>query len=404
MNKKHRKAGRALASAMLLAFASQATAQTGDAVDLFVAQSLSYDSNVFRLSDEADAQARIGSDKRSDIISNTQIGINLNLPVSLQRIVASASLNHARYERFSDLDYTSRNAMASWLWQAGDPLNGEIGYSENHSMASMSNLQGRTINPITRRRTFGNANYLLTPNWQVQGALALSEQRNEESTQQVNDIDQRIMELGINYLSTAANKLGLSLRHGNGDLPNEQRIGSTFYDNSFTQRSAGIVTDWTMTAQSRLRARVDQVQREYDQLGERDWNGTTAHLFYDWRTTETFTLTTEIQRDIGSAEDLQTSFVLIKGIALRPKLEVSPKTRLAALLDYSVRDYYGDARTALGGTQRSDTVRVYGVSLDYLPIPSLTIQLLTQRESRTSNQALTDYSANISTLNLRYTF
>ena len=393
-----------LATAMLLAFATQAPAQPGDAVDLFVAQSLSYDSNVFRLADEADTRARIGSDKRSDFISNTLLGINLNVPVSRQRFVAAASLNHARYERFSDLNYTSRDAMASWLWQVGDPLNGEIGYSENHAMASMSNLQGRTINPITRRRAFGNANYLLTPHWQLQGGLIMSEQRNEASTQQVNDIDLRVMDLGFNYLSTAANKLGISLRHGTGDLPNEQLIGGRFYDNSFTQRSAGIVTDWTITAQSRLRARVDQVQRQYDQLGERDWNGTTAHLFYDWRTTEAFTLTTEIQRDIGSAEDLQTSFVLIKGIALRPKLEISPKTRLAALIDHSVRDYYGDARTALGGTQRSDTVLVYGVSIAYDPLPSLTVQLLTQRESRSSNQALTDYSANISSINLRYTF
>lgn len=94
-----------LAMLGLLALAAQADEL--DTLQFQASESVQHDSNVYRLSDSADAQALIGTPTRSDTIAVTTVGLKLNKPYSLQRFELAVSAEDHRYRRFSNLNFTA---------------------------------------------------------------------------------------------------------------------------------------------------------------------------------------------------------------------------------------------------------------------------------------------------------
>ncbi|CAG4882876.1 conserved protein of unknown function [Georgfuchsia toluolica] len=395
-------------AAGLLVAASDAAALWDDKLELLVAETATVDTNVFRLSNDEDPAARLGSSDKSDTITTTTAGFNLDVPFSRQRFLAGTSWNHVRYDRFSDLDYVGRDARALWLWQGGNQLNGELGYTETKTLGSFTDflVRLRSANMLTTKRAYGSATYMLTPSWQLQAGLAGQTQRNDNELRKVNDINLLMTDLTANYVSPSGNKIGLSLRQDDGHYPHAQPVSSSLsFENDYVQRSIGAVTDWTLTGKSHLTARVDRVHRDFDQLNQRNYDGMRYRVVYDWRATGKLVLNAVAQRDISSTEDIQTSYVLEKSFALRPTFILSEKIRLSATAYYAIRDYLGDPGLVLGTTpDRSAHVHRLVATISYQPLQSLTFLLTGQRETRTSNVPFDDYEANIFSINVRYTF
>lgn len=388
------------ASLILTAFnvsAQTVAAETDDKVEVYVAGRMTTENNVFRVANNPERDTHV----------TTTVGLNVDKTVSRQRFLAGASLDLVRYDRFADLNHLGRNARALWLWELGNQWSGQLGYAERKSLASFSNIPGRSNNSLKIQRVHGEAAYLLTPSWQLQAGIAEQLQINSEQIRQENDVDLRTLTLAVNYISPASNKVGIGFTQDDGRLLHRQIVGALSHDNSYTQRAIDVHADWAFGGKSRLKARLAQVQRDYDELSYRDYDGTTFNLRYDWQPTGKLALVLVAQRDITPDDDIQTSFVLIKGVAFRPSYALSEKLRLLATADFSTRDFLGDHGLAPGTmTGRSDRVRLLSAAVSYQPMPSLTLQLSGQRESRSSNYRLADYSYKADVLNLsaRFTF
>src|SRR5688572_12123091 len=111
---------RAVALATAAAFSSPAFALWGDRVEAFAGQNLTYDSNVFRISEARPPEETIGASGYSDRISSTLVGFTANVPVSLQRFVANVTWSHNRYDRFSDLNHNGYDGRMAWLFAYED--------------------------------------------------------------------------------------------------------------------------------------------------------------------------------------------------------------------------------------------------------------------------------------------
>jgi len=370
---------------------------TDDKVNFYVAERVTTDSNVFR----------VANNRQDDTYSTTTAGLNVDKTISRQRFLAGASLDLVRYSRFTDLNHLGRNARALWLWELGNQWSGQLGYAERKSLASFSSIPGRSSNNLKIQRLHGDAAFLLAPTWQLQAGIAEQTQRNSEQVREVNDVDLRTMKMAVNYISPASNKLGLGFTQDDGQPLHRQVVGALSYDNTYTQRAIDVHADWAITAKSHLKARLAQVQRDYDELSYRDYDGTTLHVTYDWQATAKLALSVLAQRDISPDEDIQTSFVLVKGVAFRPSYALSEKVKLTATADFSTREFLGDHGLAPGTmTGRSDRVRLLALAVSYQPMRSLTLLLSGQRESRSSNYRLADYDykANVINLSGRFTF
>ncbi|MDD5250374.1 MAG: outer membrane beta-barrel protein [Rhodocyclaceae bacterium] len=385
-------------AAALLAAASSASAFWDDRLQVSVGETVTSDSNVFRLS---------GNDPtpdKGDTFHATTLGINLDTPVSRQRFQAGADWSQVRYNRFSGLNHLDRNERLNWLWQGGDQWNGHLGYTETDTLASFNNFVGvglTTANPLKTKQLSGTAVYRLASNWELQAGLADLTQRNGLALRQIDDVDVRSANLGFAYISTANNRLGAEYRQDDGHYPNLEPVGAALIDNDYVQRSVGATVDWTLTGKSHFAGRIDRVRRDFDQQPQRDFSGTTYRAAYDWLATGKFTLGAVAQRDISTSEDVQTSIVRITGVSLTPSYAVTEKVHLSASVDSNVRDYLGD----LGGfAGRVDHVHSFSTSLSYQPLRSLFLLLTGLHETRSSNIPLADYSANVVSINARFTF
>ena len=397
--------------------APKALALWDDKLQLFVEEKVTHDDNVFRLSKNADPASAIGSTSTGDTYHTTSLGFNFDVPVSRQRFQAGYTWNATRYNRFTGLDLDGHDARATWLWQLGNDLSGQLGYAENLSLASFAYIQTGTPDPLETRQAFLNGAFLVTPRWRLQAGWRGLEQTNGDPALQTNDINIVSTDVALSYITPANNSVGLSTRVEDGRYPNREFMPGSSLDDAYRQYGAGIVVDWTLTGASRLTARADHVSRRYEHLPQSDVDGYTARVEYNWKPTGKLSLAATVLRDISPYQDIQSSFVLVKGVSLRPKLNVTEKIDVSGVFDYSNWYYLGDPGLVSGGVQgRVDRVRSATATVSYRPARALALLVSAQREARSSNVVSrpaappapavprVDYVVNVFSISARITF
>jgi exopolysaccharide biosynthesis operon protein EpsL len=381
----------------------EAAALWGDRLELFAAQAVTRDDNIFRLAPGSDAL--LGIPGLDDTYRSSSLGIKLDVPFSRQRVQGGLEVSRVRYERFSELDFDGHDGRALWEWGLGDDLKGKLGFSQRRALASLASVQEgvrRSIkNVLTTRHAFAAGEALLTPSWQLQLEASRLEHSNEAEARLPNDLVLDRGEASLSYLSRAGNRLGLRGRLARGTLPNPQLVGSVPVDNSYRQREAGAVAVWSPGGHSRLRAHASRVRRVYVERPQRDFDGRTYELAFDWALTGKLAIAAIAQRDISATEEIHVSFVLAERVALNLSYRPSTRTELSALLETSDRRYLGEAGQAQG-TVRRERLRAAGLSAAYRPLPQVTLQLSLRRETRSADVAFGDYAANIVSLGVRF--
>jgi len=377
-----------------------------DKITLFAEEKVTRDDNVFRLSKNVDPATAIGSTSAGDVYRTTSLGAVLDAPVSRQRFQAGYTWNATHFNRFTELDFDGHDAKATWLWQIGNDLSGQLGYTENLALAPFQYTQRPTPDPLKTRVAFLNEGYLITPRWRLDAGVAQFEQTNGDPVLQPNDVTITSTDFGLNYVTPANTSIGLTERIEEGHYPNR-----TFappqqpFDDSYRQFTRGIVADWTLSGASHLSARASHLTRRYPNTPQSDFDGNTAVLEFDWKVTGKLSLTGIARRDISPFQAIASSAVLVKGGILRPTLSLTQKVELSAVLDYATWYFLGDPGLVAGGVQgRIDQVRLASATLSYKPLEKLTLQLTGQRESRTSNVPNADYLANVASFSVRIGF
>jgi len=401
--------GAAIIAAGVLVPVTDAVALWDDRLELFAAQTLTWDDNVFRISSGLDPAAALGSSSKGDTYSTTSLGFNLDFPVSRQRFQGGVTWNKTRYDRFTVLNGDGHQGQGIWVWQVGNDISGQLGYTETFGLASLANIQSgvqsSTPNFLTTQRAFFNAAYLLTPRWRLRGEAGRLKQSNEVPERKVNDTSTDSVDLTVSYVTPVSNQIGLGVRVEDSRLPNRQFVAGDLFDNSYRQQNVAAVTDWTLTGSSHLSARVGSVRRTYTQLPQRDFEGGTFNAAYDWKPTGKLTLIAAAQKGISTSEQINIGFVLVKGVALRPALRLTDKVNIAGAFEYSNREYRSDPALALGVVpNRTDRVRSAAVTASYRPIRTVTLQMALLHETRSSTAAFGDYAANVVSVTARIGF
>src|SRR5436305_9330715 len=105
---------RAVCAAMAMFVCLPAVADDFDTLNVVAGETLSHDSNVFRVPSSSGPPA--GFSSKSDVFNTHFVGLRLNKPYSLQRFQADVTKSATRYNNFSTLDTDTLNYRAAWLW------------------------------------------------------------------------------------------------------------------------------------------------------------------------------------------------------------------------------------------------------------------------------------------------
>lgn len=375
--------------AVMLLFASAAHA-AGSQADYgftpFLQAGYLYDSNLFRLSGQSEAQSLLGSSHLSDMVYQAGGGLKYRVPVSQQTFTLAANGLYNKYDRYDYLDYTSGGASAAWDWKYGKSWNGLLSATYARDLQGFEETQIARKDIRNQSSFFAGANFAMTPRWLLHVAAARDEQQHSLSARKNLDrtIDRGVAE--IRFTSPRGSYLGYKTVVRSGDYPNRDLVAATQVDNSYKEYENSLTVNWVESAQSKLDGNLGYTTRNYDTFSTRDFSGATWRLDYEWRPPSKLGLNASLWRDLDAYSDQISSYVVESAGSLEALWFATTKLTFKADASKKYRDYSGDPNlNATPAPSRHDRVVGYGVSAEYALRERLKFDLGYLYENRESN-------------------
>jgi exopolysaccharide biosynthesis operon protein EpsL len=347
-----------------------------------------HDSNLFRLSSDADSEAILGTSDKSDNIYLVGAGARVEMEKSRQKFFIDGSAEQSWYQNFDDLDNATNSLLGQWDWQMGNDWSGKLGAGHRRYMESFANIQENVKDMINRDRVYGSANY--QPVSYLRFTLDGDWVKTDHGADTRQELDSRADSAAftVSWVTPAENTMGIRVRTTDAtydDAPASSGVASRDY----TEDEYSFVATWRATGASIFRGRLGRTEREFDQSPERNFSGPTWRLGYEWEPTGKSALELAIWRELHGFEDLTGNYVRTTGIGIFPAWSVMPKLILQGKALYQTRDYFGDVTPVSG--QREDQERLFQVAAVWTPLRLTKLILAVEAGDRSSNQALADF-------------
>jgi exopolysaccharide biosynthesis operon protein EpsL len=395
----------ALAAACGIAWAGGARADAADAINFTVGRSLMRDDNIFRLSDDANAPALIGTRERGDTVATTFAGVRFDRQYSRQRLSASVDARQVRYGRFALLDHDAKDLKAGWDWELGRHFFGRIAWSKSEALTDFGDFRSPVQNiNTTEQRTWG-VHFRLHPAWSLGANVFRVDSDNSSPLRETSRYAAEGREAVLKYTPRSGNAMALRLRRTDGHYPNRQVVAGSLVDNSFRQDEVEGSLAWHPGGASRIDARIAAVRRSHDEVPVRDFSGLTGKLAWDWTITGKTSFNVTARREIGAQEDILSSYVVTDSVSLGPTWMPTARTLVQVSIERRVRDFLGDPVASLAGIEkRQDSLSLASLAATWMPIDALQLGLTLRRERRDSNTAGIPYKAGVAFLSAQFSF
>jgi len=376
-----------------------------DVVTPYAQYSITYDDNVLRLRDRAQAQSVMGTDRMADSYSTTVAGLRVNKLLGRQRFTIDASANRTKFDNFSAFDNNGKDLKANWSWVAGRFLSGGIGYVYSEALTPFQNFRVFERNIRTTRSKFASVGLKMHPDWTLRALFTQLSLGYSVPSQQINQFTQNISELGLDYTPRTGSTVGLQLRHTVGDYPYSTTINGAVVNNSFTQDELKAKVLWLYSGKTRLQFLGGMVDRKRKSGGSTNYSGFNARLIADWLVTGKTSVSMNLWREIGGLNDVDANYALTNGVSLAATLASSDKVRFDGLIDYEKRNFNGAVLIqGLTPSGRRDKYQRASLSVTYMPFTSLSLVASIYRENLQSNIDSFGYVSNGVALTTRYEF
>jgi exopolysaccharide biosynthesis operon protein EpsL len=389
----------------LMAAAPQLYAEGMFDIKPYVAATASYDDNVFRLTDKAEASALLGNDAMGDSTRLTEAGLDADWKISQQTLRLALNLNQSRYNRFDFLDNDGHSARLSWDWSLGSHLSGQISTSESLAMAGFNEVNNPVLNERTTRQRLYSFNWNFHPSWRLHLQRDETMQENGLATFRSSDREDIAHEAAIQFTSSAGNLLALTMRQVDSEYPFRDNFAATVFGNSNQQRDLAFNAVWKPSGKTRLNARLARVERTYEELDQRNVSAVAGRLEATWQPTGKTSVAMSVVRDIYAVDDIAATYVQSDSVSITPTWAPTAKVTVPARALFEKRNYQGDPGFLLGvSPEREDKMKIVGLTVGYTPHEKVETQLSWQKQSRTSSGTGNGYDANALNFNLRVNY
>jgi hypothetical protein len=245
------------------------------------------------------------------------------------------------YDRFGELDNIGYGGLAEWHWELGNDLAGVLGVARRRYQADIAQTQRAERDLITETRYVATGGYRLGPSFRVRGGAELSDFRRPLVA--ASELQTVVGFVGLDYVTGLGNTFGIEYRQSHGDAPVSALVDplGLFVNNDFKQRDIGFTTGY-ITPFLRLAARVFRTHREYSELPQHNFDGTTWRASADWLVGYKTALGFETYREPRSTIDIAASHVVVRGVAFGPGWAPTAKLAFSARILREDQQYGGD--------------------------------------------------------------
>ena len=283
---------RPLIAALAAAASGGAWADEPNPYYIGVTQSLTHDSNVFRLPD--------GS---GDNYASTGLVGGFDQSIGRQRIHATANVRENYYQREKTLNNISYGVSAGWDLVTIENLSGGITVDANQSLASYDN--NNAARPTTNRNILKTQQLAARVLWGGVGAFnlngAYAHSRVSYSETPIAESSQDSASVGGSYRIGPTLRLGADLRLSRAVAPNAfQTAPGVFTANTTDGRNLDFSADWRPSVQTGLNARLSWTRQTNSGINDRDFSGLTGGLSASYAPTSKLSFSASLSRDAGT--------------------------------------------------------------------------------------------------------
>ena len=362
--------------------------------NVFAYGGVMHDTNALRrdTNEESDMVARVGAGGRAT-----------GRLVGRQRYLVEGFGEYYDFDRFSQIDHFGYWALGHFLFEVGNDVNGATGYERRRRHAVLGEFRREERAMVTNERVFVDGGYRFHPDWRIFGVV----ERNsaERGGAESADVESNRARATLTYSTPLANAIGLEVGRTRGEAGFfDPTIGQRFADDYDEYEIAALVV-YALGAQLRLRARIGHTERQYEELRERDFSGTSYRGAVDWFPTTKLRFTLEALRAPESTVDASASHVLRRAETLTAAYAATYKLVFTARFSNERRQYQGTADALVGGLPPpDDTVRTWGFGAGWEPIRHWQLGAGVELGERRSNILGRDFDYTQYMLNARWTF
>ena len=264
-------------SSFLLGFAAlaPAAALAQDILMPYVGAQYEYNSNVFALPSEEQAQLQNGDDKLDDSMLSGIVGLALDYPIGRQRLRAEAEGRYDQFLHFDQLKHGEYRYGAALDWRATDILDGNVGYGQQRSMPSFVDRTGSTeLNLDTERHAFAGANLQIDPTWRLETGVRWRDLDSPLPDAPEFELRENAARAALNYLGAQSLTLGTYFEYIAGEfigIPNARE---------FTQETWGFSASYGVPKLYGLGVEVGFTDRQDRESGLEGVSGPTGRVSY----------------------------------------------------------------------------------------------------------------------------
>lgn len=348
-----------------------------------------------------DNALRVENGAQADTITRLGAGIrNETRVVGRQRVRLEARGDYYKYNHFSDLDHFAYSLLGTWLWELGNQLSGTVLFGYDRRQADIAETLADRLDIVKTARAAATAGYLVTPSFRVNGGVAA--ERSDRSEALNTETRAVSVTVGADYVSPLANTIGVELRNTNGEAPFDVIVGTTLVSNDYRERELSLVVRYALGTQLRTGLRLGRTMRDYDQIAQRDFDGTTGRASIEWLPGNKTILGFEAYREPRSVIDIAASHVLVKGLSFGPRWAVTNQVVLSARFVRERRVFEGDPALSAGAPLQDELVNLIRFAVGWEPQRRWQLGVGLDRGERESNLAGRDYQYTAVTGNIAY--
>jgi exopolysaccharide biosynthesis operon protein EpsL len=364
-----------------------AVADEFDTVNVVVGDTLSHDSNVFRLPSSSGLPP--GSTSRSDVFNTHFVGLRLNKPYALQRFQADVTKSAVRYNNFSTLDSDTLNYHAAWLWALTPRLTGTLSTDQTQGQASFAQFGGTQRNLTTTENTTFSVDGWITGGWHLLGSYTNTEHQTDQPLIASPSSRGHRSEVGVRYDALSGNSVTFTRRRIPSSTTDQPLDPINFIDTGATDTETELRASWRPTGKSTFDGRLTYREHRSNTFTQRDFSGVANQLSYSWAPTGKLTFILSAVRDIqpyvafGNTIE-NASFRVDHTLFMVGSWQTSAKTAVRVRYARTQSDFGGPV-FAVTGPPRSDDLRSASIAADWSPRRFVSLSAIISHERRMSN-------------------
>lgn len=359
---------------------------------------VTWDDNVFRLPDSADAQAVLGKSTKSDRYATASVGVHVDKPYSQQRFRLNAAETAYRYDTFSFLNSNVFQYDGAWDWHVTPRVGGTLSANRSESLVNYGDYRVPIRNIVTIRNERFSVDGLLFGGWHVLAGVSRDESKNSVIFIQQASYRSNGADVGLRYVAESGNSVTFTTRSSNADYIDQPLDPANLIDDGYRREENELVVEWMLSGKSRLSGRLTRIDYRTNHFAQRDFSGTGGLLGYQWMPTSKLSFNVSAGRNLTVYVDNFSSYVVSDTATFAPVWQVSARTALRASVSRTTSDYRG-AVVTLSGPARRDVLDSFQLAADWTPRRTVTLSASLQRDHRSSNDSdfeFNDTSARLS--------